>query len=284
MDLYTSMTDNHAGISVVGRPKGFKVSEETKRKLSEAAKGEHRSPETEVKPGEHLSPETEFKTGERYLTSCAACSKELSLPAHRFKHTKLHFCDKGCHDVYQTGRRSEQKACAGCGSNFIIGGRGNRARKAVFCSIRCASRARIRTGETANELTVAQASYIAGLVDGEGSIMLIGRRGGCALRLTVSNNVYSVMEWLTSTLGVGVIVRRLPNNKKHATSYTYQINSHGANSIIQQIRPHMVIKARQADLAMEAYRGLNDPLKKSDRTWQTEAYEQMKQLNRRGPL
>ena len=44
---------------------GFKHSEETKKKISEANKGKHHSPETEFKKGEHHSPETEFKKGNK---------------------------------------------------------------------------------------------------------------------------------------------------------------------------------------------------------------------------
>ena len=44
--------------------KGFKHSEETKRKIREALKGKRCSPRTEIKKGEHRGLATEFKKGQ----------------------------------------------------------------------------------------------------------------------------------------------------------------------------------------------------------------------------
>lgn len=47
------------------RLKGFKHSEETKNKIAASQKGQHHSPDFEIKRYQHISPKTEFKKGHK---------------------------------------------------------------------------------------------------------------------------------------------------------------------------------------------------------------------------
>jgi hypothetical protein len=246
-------------------------------------KGRRRSLSTEIKQGQHLSPDTEFKPEPKVTVPCSHCGVELQRTAWRLRRNRLQFCNKTCFDVYQTGRRTVEALCAACSRSFLVGGRGNRTKGARYCSNECASRARIRTGEVSNKVSDVHAAYLAALIDGEGSIMLPQKRSGCSVRLTIANTFRPVLEWVVDVLGVGAIVTKHHKNPKWKTGHTYQINSHAAHSVIQQIRPYLIIKAKQADLAIATYEGLNDPNRKSEKAWQVEAYMQMKELNRRGP-
>lgn len=65
-------------------------------------------------------------------------------------------------------------------------------------------------------------------------------------------------------------------------AYFWHCNSDAALSVITQIRPYLVIKTVQADLAIDTQKRLRVPALKADRTWQQEHRLQMKELNRRG--
>jgi len=54
--------------------------------------------------------------------------------------------------------------------------------------------------------------------------------------------------------------------------------------IIKQFRPYLRIKTRQADMLLDVQEKLKIPSLKADRAWQKEAYEQVRRMNRRGPI
>lgn len=53
--------------------------------------------------------------------------------------------------------------------------------------------------------------------------------------------------------------------------------------MLRQLQPYMFTKRAQCDLAITFQERLRTPALKADRTWQREALEEMRTLNRRGP-
>lgn len=151
-----------------------------------------------------------------------------------------------------------------------------------FHSKGCAYAARWRTGSTTGTLSTADASYLAGLIDGEGSIFLYRKRNGAALRVTITNTVREVLAWTATATGVGSIVVR-KGNAKHKTSYFWQVNAQAAESLIVQVQPYLRIKAEQATLALDFQRRLRIPSDKADKVWQRHYLRRMQVLNQRGP-
>jgi hypothetical protein len=90
-----------------------------------------------------------------------------------------------------------------------------------------------------------------------------------------------VMGWLKTTMGVGVMLTN-PAKGKHSTSYQLNINTQPTYSLLKQIRPYMVIKTKQADLAIEFVERQMIPSQKADRSWQIEMKAAMQALNGRG--
>ncbi len=183
----------------------------------------------------------------------------------------------------QIRKPAETKECAACGKEFLVGGRGNPPRRVRFCSVACQRAARYRHGARARELTAVEAAYIAGIWDGEGSVMLYMRRDAVALKITVANTFLPLIEWLKekTEIGAGLTKDRTPD--KHKVSHWFQANSEAAESLLRQIQPYLIVKAQQTALALDFMERIRVPALKADRTWQLEYRAKMKALNRRGP-
>src|SRR5678816_1996437 len=135
------------------------------------------------------------------------------------------------------------KHCVVCEQPFLVRPPGQTSRfcrtphDALYCSRQCRHKARFRRGTDCNELTVAQAAYIAGFLDGEGSIMLYMRRDAVALRVSFSNTKVDSLNWIQVATDIGNITVKERQNGKHAASYALLINSQSAYSCLLYTSP-----------------------------------------------
>jgi hypothetical protein len=131
---------------------------------------------------------------------------------------------------------------------MLVGGRGNRALHAKYCSRRCLALARIRQTEI-RELDPLDCAYIAGMFDGGGSVILWDRGygGRPQLRATVSNTYFPVLEWIQNATGTGSIVRHAhPAETGYKDSGTWQCYGQNAVNLLEQMLPHLIIKREKA--------------------------------------
>jgi len=93
--------------------------------------------------------------------------------------------------------------------------------------------------------------YLAGLVDGDGSIFIRKHsnrtRAGYALTLSITNTDYSLIKWLSKNFGGSV----MSNKGKRREWYIWRLINRKAFEIIRKIHPYLVGKKRQAEIAME---------------------------------
>jgi len=182
------------------------------------------------------------------------------------------------------------KTCPVCDREFPVCPPGRKSRiyplnSQEFCTKDCAYKARYRHGSEAVTLTPTQAAYIAGFLDGEGSILLYTRRDAIALRVTFANTHRGVLEFLQSTIGAGSVVAKFNYNKSsNKDGFAFQVNADLALSLLRQVVDYLVIKKEQALLAIDFQTKLQDPKLKADRTWQHAVREQMQAMNKRGPI
>lgn len=222
------------------------------------------------------------------LCTCVVCGKAFYLAPWEIRQGKGRYCTRACYYETLKGkerpslRRRSIQTCAVCGKEFEVGGQAKH-RGQVMCSWDCARRARYRSGTQSQTLTDTDAAYLAGFIDGEGSVMLYHRRDVAALRITASNTSRGVLDWIAMVTGVGQVVSHKRSSEIHKTPHWWQANAEAAESVLRQIRPHLKIKQEQADLALSVQERLRVPALKADRTWQQEAIAQMKALNKRGP-
>jgi len=108
-----------------------------------------------------------------------------------------------------------------------------------------------------SRLTLPQAAYIAGLIDGEGTITLTRahRNENRRLVVCISNNELPILRFAMSAIGVGKITSKRRTKAHHGASFTYQVSSRQALDLLQQIVGLMhSYKAGRARLALDKYR------------------------------
>lgn len=70
-------------------------------------------------------------------------------------------------------------------------------------------------------------AYIAGIIDGEGSIMLqrFLKRDLPAPCVSIASTTIELLEWVKKVSGVGTIRKKKNyNEEKHKDCYTYEVN------------------------------------------------------------
>lgn len=108
----------------------------------------------------------------------------------------------------------------------------------------------------AKSLSANEASYLAGIIDGEGTITLTRRNvyKNRLLALTVSNNELPLLKYITSITGVGKITQKNVYSENHAIAYTYQVYSRQALALIKIISPFLrTYKKKRAELVLKNY-------------------------------
>jgi hypothetical protein len=110
-----------------------------------------------------------------------------------------------------------------------------------------------------NTLDSPNAAYIAGLVDGEGTITLSRTHRNERRRLVVciSNNELPILRFVLAAIGAGKVTSKRRYQPRHGASYTYQVSSRQALDLLKQISPYLrSYKARRAQLIFKHYLAL----------------------------
>lgn len=96
-------------------------------------------------------------------------------------------------------------------------------------------------------LSATDAAYLAGIVDGEGTIALT-RRHSWEHRyaaITIANTDLGMLEWVKNAVGVGNISTKRTYNIKWTPSYGYNVYSQQALSILEQVLPYLKTRKRE---------------------------------------
>ena len=107
-----------------------------------------------------------------------------------------------------------------------------------------------------NKLKPTEAAYIAGIIDGEGTVTLsVKQKGGTRhLAVTVSGTELSLIKYLPRVIGAGRITNKKVYKLNHAQAYTYAIYSRQAIDLLIQVLPYLqTYKAKRAAFALDQY-------------------------------
>jgi hypothetical protein len=102
-------------------------------------------------------------------------------------------------------------------------------------------------------------AYIAGIIDGEGSIMLSKFHNNQfpAPCVSISSTTLELLQWVRSKVGAGTIKEKKNYDiKNHKNSYTFALRYNDAINLLQDILPYLVIcsKKERAHLILERYK------------------------------
>ena len=110
-------------------------------------------------------------------------------------------------------------------------------------------------------MTNEQKAYIAGIIDGEGSIMLLKFHGNqfpspC---VSISSTTIELLEWMKDVTKIGPIKsKKNYNTEKHTDSFTYTIKYDDSINLLIEIEPYLVIKNKKirARLIIKKYKSV----------------------------
>ncbi|NPV29109.1 MAG: hypothetical protein HPY58_05490 [Firmicutes bacterium] len=103
------------------------------------------------------------------------------------------------------------------------------------------------------------AAYIAGIIDGEGSISLVKvhKNQYPSPFISIPSSDLELLEWIKNTTGYGTIIRkRNYNPARHKDSYTLNIRYNEAITLLNDIVEYLVLprKKRRAMLIISEYK------------------------------
>lgn len=220
--------------------------------------------------------------------TCPQCGKVYQKKPWEIQAGRGKFCSRACYTAARIGKerpstwRRYEKVCPVCGKTFTVGGRAGSVNQRV-CSDECKRVSRYRHGARSNELLPTDAAYIAGFLDGEGSVMLTWRLDTVAMSVVATNTNKGILDWIVEITGVGAVNNHRAEDERVAATFMWKCSSEAAETLLRQLQPYMKVKAEQAALAIETQERLRDPALKADRAWQEEYRQRMKDMNKRGP-
>lgn len=138
--------------------------------------------------------------------------------------------------------------------------------------------------------SITDLAYMAGIVDGEGSISLsmVGtknnRRGPLhTLQMCIVNCNEDLLDWCMDRFTGKLYARKIIPGRKPCFTLRYERLL--AEFILQRILPYMIVKKTRAEIALrfcETFTSRQDPI--TDEKWEirTQCYEEMQSLNKFG--
>lgn len=100
------------------------------------------------------------------------------------------------------------------------------------------------------------ASYVAGLIDGEGTITLSRRHANERRQLVVSivSTEREILDWVLHQVGVGKVTNKRSVSPRHARSFTYSISNRQALALLREVGPFLrSYKRIRAGMAVKHY-------------------------------
>lgn len=108
-------------------------------------------------------------------------------------------------------------------------------------------------------LPATDAGYVAGLIDGEGTITLIRkhRNENRQLSVTIASSERAMLDYVHLVIGAGKITRKRTSQAHHAPQFAYAIYNRQALALLQQVASFLhSYKAQRAQLILQHHLSL----------------------------
>lgn len=106
------------------------------------------------------------------------------------------------------------------------------------------------------KLRLTEAAYLAGLVDGEGTVTLTRKHKNDyrQLAITISSTERYLLESVLEMTEAGKITRKRTISPDHSASFTFAIYNRQALSLLEQIKPFLrTYKKKRAEMILRDY-------------------------------
>jgi len=106
-------------------------------------------------------------------------------------------------------------------------------------------------------LDEVEKAYIAGIVDGEGTVTLMKyhKNKTPAPCVSVANNNLKLLKWLKVKVG-GTIVSKKKRLAHHSDSYAWYVRQDRALRFLDEIKYYLIIKKQHAELITKKYKAV----------------------------
>lgn len=106
-------------------------------------------------------------------------------------------------------------------------------------------------------LEETEKAYLAGIVDGEGTVTLMKhhRNETPTPCVSVANNNLQLLKWIKTKVG-GVIVSKKKSKPHHSDSYAWSVRQDRAIRLLGEIKQYLIIKKPHADLIIDKYKSV----------------------------
>jgi len=142
-------------------------------------------------------------------------------------------------------------------------------------------------------LSLSDASYLAGLVDGEGCITAFRRRAHSESRerhpsavggIRIAMCAPDLIQWICSFAGVGKVYFLPARKKTHKDCWLWQPGLQGSARFLEAILPYLRLKRQQATLLIELaqIKAQSRRGRQRDLERQQEIVREIQVLNKRG--
>jgi len=110
--------------------------------------------------------------------------------------------------------------------------------------------------KSVHSLSAADSAYLAGLIDGEGTIALSHRHANQRRHLVVSisSTEPELVQWPREAIGAGKITRKRTVSPLHSIGLTYSVSNRQALAVLEQVVPYLrSYKRERAHLVLRLY-------------------------------
>ncbi|MFC1701458.1 LAGLIDADG family homing endonuclease [Pseudomonadota bacterium] len=114
----------------------------------------------------------------------------------------------------------------------------------------------MNTYKKTDSLCTTDAAYIAGLIDGEGTVTLTRKHKNehRQLCVSISSTEIELLEFVLSATGVGKITNKHASKSHHSHSYAYAVYNRQALALLEQTLPYLKsYKRDRAALILKNY-------------------------------
>lgn len=137
-------------------------------------------------------------------------------------------------------------------------------------------------------MTSSESIYLAGFIDGEGSLIINKRLHslkekvwiGYSVYLDIGNTNKEVLEWIKKITQTTSELYENPQKGNRKMAYRLRICGKQAQRIIKELYPYLIVKKKQANIFLDF--PLNH--KRLKREIRENLFQQMRKLNYRGIL
>lgn len=105
-------------------------------------------------------------------------------------------------------------------------------------------------------MTREECAYIAGIIDGEGTVTLSRAhvRELPAPKVSVANNSLELLTWIKQKVGSGVIIKRSKREPQHKDHYVLDISNDKALRLLYDVVRYLIVKRPHAQLLISKYK------------------------------